>query len=180
MSTDRLLDVFVGVRPDAQLLAATEQAIEDSVNRIRGMFGAMQNQSAAAAQNAANILNGINAGRGAGGAGGGGGSRGGRGGQTGLVPEFEQARRLAQDLQQELQVVARVIRATGAEELTNSLQQMTDFLRRIQTDVGRQRSDQDVLGIRQSLDLLQDFRQQLQALQTRSEVTLDLRGQLDE
>ena len=181
MSTDRLLDVFVGVRPDAQLLAATEQAIQDSVNRIRGMFGAMQNQSAAAAQNAANILNGINAGRGAGAAsGGGGGNRGGRSGQTGLVPEFEQARRLAQDLQQELQVVARVIRATGAEDLTNSLQQMTDFLRRIQTDVGRQRSDQDVLGIRQSLDLLQDFRQQLQALQTRSAVTLDLRGQFDE
>ena len=69
MSTDRLLDVFVGVQPDAQLLAATEQAIQDSVNRIRGMFGAMQNQSAAAAQNAANILNGINAGRGAGGCG---------------------------------------------------------------------------------------------------------------
>ena len=71
MSTDRLLDVFVGVKPDAQLLAATEQAIQDSVNRIRGMFGAMQNQSAAAAQNAANILNGINAGRGAGAASGG-------------------------------------------------------------------------------------------------------------
>ena len=40
--------------------------------------------------------------------------------------------------------------------------------------------DQDVLGVRQSLDLLRDFRQQLQALQTRSAVTLDLRGQFDE
>lgn len=169
MSTDRLLDVFVGVQPDAQLLAATEKAIQDSVNRIRGMFGAMQNQSAAAAQNAANILNGINAGRGAGGAAGGG---GGRGGQTGLVPEFEQARRLTQDLQQELQIVGRVIRATGAEKLTNSLQQMTDFLRRIQTDVGRQRTDNDIMGVRQSIDLLQDFRQQLNALLTRSGVSV--------
>ena len=172
MSTDRLLDVFVGVKPDAQLLAATEQAIQDSVNRIRGMFGAMTNQSAAAAQNATNILNGINAGRGAGGAGGGGGNRGGRSGQTGLVPEFEQARRLAQDLQQELQIVGRVIRATGAEDLTNSLQQMTDFLRRVQTDVGRQRTDNDIMGVRQSIDLLQDFRQQLNALQSRSGVAV--------
>ena len=38
--------------PDAQLLAATEQAIQDSVDRIRGMFGAMTNQSAAHATDA--------------------------------------------------------------------------------------------------------------------------------
>ena len=180
MSTDRLLDVFVGVRPDAQLLAATEQAIQDSVDRIRGMFGAMQNQSATAAQNAANILNGINAGRGAGGAGGGGGgNRGGRSGQTGLVPEFEQARRLAQDLQKELSVVAKFMKNIGDENLSNSLQQMQTFLDRIQTDIGRQRADRDVLGVQQSIDLLQDFRQQLNALQSRGFGSVEARRDFD-
>ena len=171
MSTDRLLDVFVGVAPAPGMIEATEEAIKTAVKNITQMFGQIPQQANIAANNATRAL--ANAGGGASG-------RGGNRNQTGLVPEFEQARRLAQDLQQELQVVARVIRATGAEDLTNSLQQMTDFLRRIQTDVGRQRADQDVLGVRQSLDLLQDFRQQLQALQTRSAVTLDLRGQFDE
>lgn len=170
MSTDRLLDVFIGVAPQPGMIEATQEAIKTAVTNIKQMFGEIPSQANAAANNATRAL--ANAGGGAASA------RGSRN-QTGLVPEFEAAKRLAQDLQQELQVVARVIRSTGAEDLTNSLQQMTDFLRRIQTNISRQRADQDVLGVRTSLDLLEDFRQQLAQLQTQSKITLDVRGQFD-
>lgn len=178
MSTDKLLDVFVGVGIEKGTIEATERALEEATNRIRGMFGDLQNQSVTAARNAINSIN--QAGRAPGG-GSGGAGRGGRGSSGGpIARDFEEARRLAQDLQQELTVVSRIIRSTGAEDLTAQLQQMADFLRTTTTQIGRQRADRDILGVQDSKARLIEFRQQLQELETRGAVTLNLREQFDQ
>lgn len=190
MESDKLLDVFVGVRPDDTMIKATEDALKATAENIRKMFGDMNSTAVADARSAANQINAIAqqaaqrsaaaaaaAAPGGGGAGGGGGGSGSRsaGANGPNVSAFEAAKRLAEDLNEQITVMKSAISTIGVDRLTGEFRQMEAFIDRIAVVIDRQRKDGDILGITSTSQRLRELEQQLRAFQTRAVLAGDAR-----
>ena len=161
-----LLDVFINVRPDLNIMQESERIIDEYVQRIITNVTAVTQATANTTAQVTAQLNqarqALRGGAGGGGAGGGaGGAASPAGGQDPILRQFELMKREAQDLQKVMAALRTVISSIGDEALQAQLKGLSDLLNRLQTDISRTRQDRNILS---EQELQEAYDQQAESL----------------
>lgn len=157
---ESLLDVFINVKPDEAILAATEGLIDNVVSRIREKFTGLHDSTAAQAKATAAKISQIQVG------GGGSGSGRGRANQD-QADQFREAARAAEDLVNQSRQLNVVLKEIGSVGINQQFETAANELKRIQTEIKRNSQDNDVLGLEgtlRDLDLVTGRFRELQVL----------------
>lgn len=167
---ESLMDVFVNVKPDDAILAATEGLIDDAVTRIRQKFLGLQNTTVSQARAAAAQISQIQVNVG-------GGFRGGSGGGTrrrddsdeldDSLRRFREASRAAEDLVEQSRQLNVVLKEVGSTGIQQQFETAANELKRVQNEIRRNSQDNDLLGLEgtvRDLDLVTARFRELQVL----------------
>lgn len=177
---ETLLDVFVNIKPDEAVLAATEGLIDNAVTRIREKFLGLQNTTIAQAKAAASQISQIQittGGPGRGGSGGGSG-RGGRNSEE--ARRFQEAARAAEDLVEKSRQLNVVLKEIGASGIEQQFETAANELKRVQTEIRRNAQDNDILGLDKTLVDLDLVTRRFRELQLLSSQQRSVREQFDQ
>lgn len=178
---DTLLDVFVAVRPDPEVLAATDKLIEDAVQRIKDKF--LDAQRTIATQ-AAQISSTISSQRppapprsppGSPGA-------GGPTGPSQFQQDQEAARREVDDLIRNLRIIRKEMKDIGAAtEIVEPLDDMLDRVRQLRIELRRIGTDQNQAGLDAVRNTgLPTFQREFSGIQSQASGQADLRRRFNE